>query len=159
MLQQAEYTGWPCIGSGCYGSVYAAPDGDWVIKRSRNDGTRTYLEWVVQRTLEGRRMRGMPWVEWVQPDGEDCYLVKMRRYEPLASVAPSDSRVTWTRSVHMHEDAPRYLASLIDAFKAECPGVGVWDVHCDNVMGDDNGEWIVTDPSSEAYVPLDVPLH
>jgi hypothetical protein len=146
---------WPQVGSGLYGTVYGSPDGDYVIKRARNDGTRTYLEWVMDRTLEGRRLRGMPWVEWLQDDGPDGYAVKMRRYRPLATVAPKDSGVTRVFQVHRHEDAPRYLETLIQAFEADT-GVGAWDVHYGNVMGDDNGEWIVLDPSSDGYKPLTV---
>jgi len=143
--------GWPKIGKGAYGTVYGR--GDFVIKHAVNDGTRTYLEWVIQRTLEGRRMRGMPWVEWLQDDGDSHYIVKMRRYRSLSTVTPPDSTALSSGSVHRDPDAPRYLELLIEEFTAET-GVSANDMHHGNVMGDDNHEWIVTDPSYSGYKPL-----
>ena len=143
------------VGTGCYATVYASRDGDYVIKRGRNDGTRTYLEWVVQRTLQGKRMLGMPWVESLTDDGRNGYIAIMRRYESLDAIAPQVSNSIWDWGVNYHPDVPRYIERLVAAFERE-GDVSANDLHSGNVMADDNGEWIVTDPSADDYVPITV---
>lgn len=145
MLQQCRRK----IGAGGFARVYACPGKDFIRKVSLNDGTRTYIEWVIKRTLEGRRMLGMPWVETLEENACcDTYKVLMRRY--VKHVFDK-----WEDRHHVMAVAPLYVKKLLKAFKAET-GVDFNDVHSDNVMLDDDGTWVVVDPSSDDYVALPV---
>lgn len=135
------------IGGGCYAKVYANhKKPDWVVKVGTNDGTRTYLEWVMLKRAKGEFMKGMPLVDWVVPIGERGYMVSMKRYKAAHSYLE-------------HHGKPRYINELRAAFEHET-GVRATDVHNGNIMWNGKkGEprennLVLTDPSTAPYTPL-----
>lgn len=142
LFERLHQNGWSdYLGKGSFSSVWGNPNvPDWVIKFGENDGTRTYLEWVMLRTAAGKRMKGMPEVEWIVPIGACKYLVAMKRLH---------KRVTYER------ESPDYITELKIAFKQET-GVDANDAMFGNIMQDAKGELVLTDPSSWPYRPLGV---
>jgi hypothetical protein len=142
--------GWTFLASGAYGKVLAQPAGQLVVKKSRNDATRTYLEWVIAKTLAGEFMAGMPWIESLTDVGLGSYVVVMRRYEKKEfgwwgehnwRSNPDDSR------------CPLYIKTLVDALRQDT-GIYADDMHLGNVLWDaETQTLIVTDPSGSGYEP------
>lgn len=138
------------MGSGAYGRVYTSENGagdpNWVVKYATNDGTRTYLEWVMLKRAKGEFMKGMPLIDWLVPVGENQYMVAMKRY-------------ACARDLLKYHGNPDYIVALAKAFERET-GVHANDAHYGNIMG---GNWrkparlddlVLTDPSSSPYTPL-----
>lgn len=149
--------GYERIGGGCYGTVYAMHGNPWIVKRGYNDGTRTYLEWVILKTKRGERMRGMPEIDFLVESDDEHYLVAMKRYQCLSNKLESvyGFQCYPTYSIHRDPKCPAYITRLIDAFERDCPAVDVNDVHHGNVMLDPkSGDFILTDPSSATYRPV-----
>lgn len=155
--------GWNCIGNGCYGRVYEKPDGEWVWKKARSDGTRTYLEWVLVKQQKGEAMLGMPEVDFVVPvvgSALEEYIVAMRKYEKVRGRL---SEFGWEltiygsepdHSLHERPGCPQYLKDLILAFEKETY-IPANDIHTGNIMVVPGSNLLVlTDPSSASYSPL-----
>lgn len=136
------------IGGGVYGQVYTLPktNHQWIVKSAKDDGTRSYLEWVQYRTRIGKRMRGMPIIDFLYArDGR--YIVGMKRYKPL----DDDQRIAFGRAKY---EPSHYISRLIAEFEEET-GVEANDCHGNNAMWDEKTKSIIlTDPSSQQYVPL-----
>lgn len=153
--------GYERIAGGCYGQVYAK-DNEWIVKRARNDGTRTFLEWVLLKTARGERMQGMPELDFVVAITQDSghlgeYIVAMRRYISVEHRLQKDFRFESYAVYSCYKDpkCPRYVSELIDAFVADCPAVSANDIHHGNIMLDERtGDLVVTDPSSSLYRPI-----
>lgn len=136
----AEY-----LASGCYGRVYSLPGNAWVVKKARNDGTRVYLEWVMHRTAIGRRMRGMPIIDFLVDgeEGSESYIVGMKRYEKRKEEG-QDLFLPAARQIP-------YIKRLIEAFEEET-GIGANDCHGGNFLLDKSTKTVIlTDPSSSCY--------
>lgn len=162
-------TSGPSLGKGSYGMVMPHPDypKDWVIKKAKNDGTRTYLEWChFMQHKKNRRLRGMPEVDWVVAQGTQQYIVCMRRYQPIWHAkedkgGPLDmlKTVGWCDpeqiyALHQKEGCPGYLVKLVEVFERLWPRA-VNDFHRGNLMFDKaRNELILTDPSCREYRPL-----
>lgn len=169
MFTDGSFKGAEYIAKGCYGSVYALPDDEWVVKYAKADGTLNYLEWCKAMQMAGKGMKGMPEIDvlvHIEPENgyssaDGRYMVTMRRYsdargllakldEPFDDFA--DVKETCVRCGH------EYIAELIDAFDEYCQEVFVrrWsmvdDLHRGNIMWDDRkNEFVVTDPSCSEY--------
>lgn len=169
-----ERQGFHRIGNGCYSTVYSKHGTsdkpfEWVLKHGVNDGTRTFLEWVLLKTARGERMRGMPDVEFVADrplvqelnDGTTArigmYLASMRRYDKVdwfELFGADNLRYPIHYDQRFIESEHRYIIDVVEAFEAET-NVKAGDLHMANVMWDAKAQGIVvTDPSSYAYVPL-----
>lgn len=148
-------TGWEYIANGCYGTVYGKVDSPWVIKKARNDGTRTYLEWVWIKTLRGERMRGMPHLDFITQISDDSYMVGMKRYKPVYGRFKEFGFVDNDPifPIHQREGCPAYILALLYAWKEDCQAVEANDLHSGNFMAD-GSELILTDPSSSDYRPV-----
>lgn len=161
----------PVLGKGSYGMVvpHSRFPNEWVIKRARNDGTRTYLEWCLfmQRTKK-RRLRGMPEIDWIVAQGDKMYVVCMRRYRPvwhdneekggpLAMLKTAGWHdPTQIYDLHYKDGCPGYLRKLVDAFQ-DMYDNSVNDFHRGNLMYDKRrNELILTDPSCREYRPVPV---
>ena len=134
------------LANGCYGHVYTKDGSDWVVKSAENDGTRTFLEWVMLKRAKGEYMKGMPLVDWVVPVGANRYMAAMKRYSRANELIKEHGK-------------PAYITELARKFQEET-GVYANDLHSGNIMG---ANWkkparldnlVLTDPSSESYVPL-----
>jgi hypothetical protein len=151
---------WPYLSSGCFGAVHASPCGEWVIKRARNDGTRTYLEWCRYKQSIGAGLRGMPEIDFLVMEDDAHYIVTLRRYESVkdretGEVRPEVGMGRWYDNVIDAIGCPDYIKELVDAFVAECKHKTFnLDLHANNVMWDKRTKTIiVTDPSSGDYEP------
>lgn len=157
------------LGRGCYGVVVPHskyPD-EWIIKKAKNDGTRTYLEWChFMQHKKKRRLRGMPEIDWIVAQGRHMYVVCMRRYRPLWTGKESKNdnlailkAAGWCDGfvdydLHKAAGCPGYLLRLIKSFEKLYPDA-VNDFHRGNLMYDKvRNELILTDPSSFHYRPL-----
>lgn len=143
--------GYDCFSSGLMGKVYGKSDSKWVVKIAHNDGTRTYLEWVLLKSKRGERMKGMPTIDFLVEVDELKYMVAMKRYE---RVEAADFGTDYLRvPIWLNECCPKYISELRDAFEEDNPGVRMNDMHSANVMLSGK-EWIVTDPNSSEYLPV-----
>lgn len=158
------FKGWAYLAGGCYGKVFEHPESDWIVKQATNDGTRTYLEWVMLKTQRGERMRGMPEIDFLVPIQEPeaahkndpgKYLVAMRRYEQLGQRLIDEFNFGQAHSIHTDPACPQYIVELKKAFEHDCPAVSASDMHYQNVMEDTRtGDFVLTDPSSSSYRPV-----
>jgi hypothetical protein len=147
-INDYKRAGWEFLASGAYGKVYADPRGQLIVKRAANDGTRTYLEWVIAKTLAGEFMRGMPWIESLRSVGSGHYIVVMRRYERKAYAWWDDQSITFER---YESGTPKYLRDLNDAF-VEATGGHMGDLGPANVLWDAETQTaVITDPSGGSY--------
>lgn len=162
LFEKFTNKGYERIAGGCYGNVYGKPDSPWIIKRATNDGTRTYLEWVMLKTKRGERMRGMPELDFIIPLSDSSsrwgeYLVAMKRYQSVSKQLQDHYgfKQNPTYSVNRDPACPAYINRLLEAFERDCPIVSANDVHHGNIMLDKaTGDFIVTDPSSSSYRPV-----
>lgn len=132
---------WTYIGSGGFASVHGHKNREWVLKRAQNDGTRTYLEWCLIKQARGERMQGMPEIDFVIPISEHQYVAAMRRYYPSKDAGP----------------IPDYIYELAQECELDNPAIVCRDLHRGNIMmkySDNQGEFILTDPSSSGYRPV-----
>lgn len=141
--------GWEHLAGGLYGQVYAHPDSKWIVKLAHNDGTRTYLEWVMLKTARGERMHGMPEIDFLVPISDDRYVVAMKRYR--CAKRYFDYSIYRPKTV-------AHIRELANAFERECPHMYASDVHYGNVLfdseDDDESKLILTDPCSGGYFSL-----
>lgn len=152
LLDHFVKKGFEKISNGCYGVVYGSHASEWVVKYAANDGTRTYLEWCLLMQRKGRKMRGMPELDFVVGLGKH-YMVAMKRYKPIKGRLMEfgwDSE--YESYLHEKDGCPEYLKKLIEAFEKDCPAITCNDVHYENVMTDGKSV-ILTDPSSSGYRP------
>jgi hypothetical protein len=153
-VEYFERQGYERIANGCFGVVYSHRNTEWVIKRGQSDGTRSFLEWCLHRTRQGRRMKGMPDIDWMIPDGDGFYLVAMRKYESIKDNLQKYGWETGNKYFNLHTcpGCPQYIQVLIQVFQDET-GIIANDMHYQNIMFDSlyRKELIVIDPSSGKY--------
>lgn len=151
---------WERFSGGCYGSVYHPCEGsEWIVKLARNDGTRTYLEWCLWREKTGRKMKGMPEIDFLISyrvgNDENYYLVAMRRYTSLRDkFDEEEDRLKAITPAKDRGESSHYLRKLVLAFEEET-GIQANDLHTGNFLYDERSKtYILTDPSSRGYHPL-----
>ena len=171
MFTDGSFKGARYIANGCFGSVYALPDDEWVVKYAKADGTLNYLEWCKAMQMAGKGMKGMPEIDvlvHIEPavghrraDGR--YMVTMRRYSDARGILNTLNE-SFTFYADVKETCVKvgheYIEELIDAFDEYCQEVFVRrngcsmvdDLHRGNIMWDDRkNEFVVTDPSCSDY--------
>lgn len=151
VLRAAGFAYGTRIGCGLFSEVFAMPDGK-VMKVCRSiDGTYWWLKYAHTLTLAGVSRPMVPVVhELVRVDfmGSPGYVAIMERYECAREYIAERNLGTY----NVYEWLDGWHAAK-RAFDAWCATVGVGevafnDLHHGNVMFNDDGDWVITDPSS-----------
>ena len=156
------------LGAGCYGSVWAHPDGETVIKRGHSDdGTMAYIYWCYTLQQAGQGMRGMPEVFSFALLEERGWIATMRRYRVgFDGNSEADGPDFEAYGIYSGETSctKKYMARLLRAWSHAATtayvyndytgmdirltdNAGIGDLHSGNFMMDEDGTLILIDPS------------
>lgn len=152
----AKLLGWERLGEGHFSIVFGRDDHPEVavkISTRAEDSGAAYAAYCRQN----QGMVGIPEIFDIQKVG-NFYSVLMRRYYSL-DLAPCDWKVSLLDEVLKGARDPDELVSA--GFPSMLPlgqtaqaigkffyGLASYDLHKDNVMQDEDGNWIITDPVS-----------
>lgn len=160
----------PCIGGGCFSKVYALGDG-MVLKvcRGDSDGTRNWLEFSKLCRDAGKVLPGMPEVHHIVDIADGGYIAIMKRYNNTRRVVLEDGEVGymeryvaycglfdggWSGGVREYfaRTLSEYQQWLTHITSRPFDDYDAWnDVHSGNIMYEDDGAPVVTDPSAGGY--------
>jgi len=161
------------LGGGYFSTVYALGD-DMVLKvcRRGSDGTRNWLEFSKLSRDAGKLLKGMPEVHYIVALAGGGYIAIMKRYNERRKVVLEDGEVGYMESSEAHQElfggdcygnVHSYFGPTLSEYRQWLTHVtsspfdedDAWnDVHNGNIMYDDDGEPIVTDPSAGGYNPM-----
>lgn len=157
------------LGGGCFSTVYALGD-NMVLKvcRGDSDGTRNWLEFSKLSRDAGKVLPGMPEVHHIVDIADGGYIAIMKRYKDIRRVVLEDGEVDYMERYEAHcelfDGRPggvrEYFACTLSEYQqwlthiTSCPfdDYNAWDdVHSGNIMYEDDGTPVVTDPSAGSY--------
>lgn len=158
-----------CLGGGCFSKVYVLGD-NMVLKvcRGGSDGTRNWLEFSKLSRDAGKVLPGMPEVHHIVDIADGGYIAIMKRYNYKRRVVLEDGEVGYMECdeayAELFGDRPSgvrsYFARTLSEYQQwlthitrhPFDGYAAWnDVHSGNIMYEDDGTPVVTDPSAGGY--------
>lgn len=159
----------PLIGGGFFSEVYALGD-DMVLKvcRGDSDGTRNWLEFSKLSRDAGKVLPGMPEVHHIVDISDGGYIAIMKRYNDTRRVVLEDGEVGYMErdDAHCelfggrHGGVRSYFARTLSEYREWLTHItrrpfddyDAWnDVHSGNIMYEDDGTPVVTDPNAGGY--------
>lgn len=158
------------LGGGCFSTVYSLGD-DMVLKvcRGASDGTRNWLEFSMLSRDAGKMLPGMPEVHHIVDIADGGYIAIMKRYTEERKVVLDDGEVGYMDQYEAYSELfdggtfpavrkyfgptlSKYMQWLTHMTCILFDARTAWnDMHSGNIMYDDGGAPIVTDPCTGKY--------